>query len=183
MMPGRISLDTPLNRRIEMAAREVEQRRRMEAAAQERAREVLTELNRQVAEKRAELAHLESMVAKRRVALSAHYDILRIVDIQAAVAAYYDVTVLDMLSSRRTKDLALPRHVAIYLCRHLTKRSLPEIGRRTGNRDHTTVMNSVSRVSALIEGNAEVRADVEELKRRLAVEEAPAAEAGGRPAQ
>jgi hypothetical protein len=61
-------------------------------------------------------------------------------DIQIAVAEHFDVGVHDLLSHRRTWDLVLPRHVAMYLTKKLTLRSLPEIGRLFGRRDHTTVL-------------------------------------------
>lgn len=69
--------------------------------------------------------------------------------IQRAVADEFGITLNDMTSKRRARDIARPRQVAMYLCKKLTKRSLPDIGRRFGGRDHTTVMHAVKRVDQL----------------------------------
>ena len=69
--------------------------------------------------------------------------------IQRAVAEEFGITLNDMTSKRRARDIARPRQVAMYLCKKLTKRSLPDIGRRFGGRDHTTVMHAVKRVDSL----------------------------------
>lgn len=71
-------------------------------------------------------------------------------DIQRAVATHCGVSVHDMLSSRRTKDVVRPRQIAMYLAKTLTPQSMPEIGRRSGNRDHTTVLHAVRKVEALL---------------------------------
>lgn len=69
--------------------------------------------------------------------------------IQRAVAEEFKITMDDMASKRRARAVARPRQVAMYLCKKLTKRSLPDIGRRFGGRDHTTVMHAVKRVTEL----------------------------------
>lgn len=69
--------------------------------------------------------------------------------IQRAVAEEFGITLNDMASKRRARDIARPRQVAMYLCKKLTKRSLPDIGRRFGGRDHTTVMHAVKRIDSL----------------------------------
>lgn len=69
--------------------------------------------------------------------------------IQRAVAEEFGITLNDMTSKRRARDIARPRQVAMYLCKKLTKRSLPDIGRRFGGRDHTTVMHAVKRIDSL----------------------------------
>lgn len=69
--------------------------------------------------------------------------------IQRAVAEEFGITLNDMTSKRRARDIARPRQVAMYLCKKLTKRSLPDIGRRFGGRDHTTVMHAVKRIDEL----------------------------------
>ena len=66
-----------------------------------------------------------------------------IAEIQYRVARYYDLPVIEMKSSRRSHSVAHPRQVAMYLARHLTLRSLPEIGRRFGGRDHTTLIHAI----------------------------------------
>ena len=69
-----------------------------------------------------------------------------------------------MLSPRRSRPLARPRQVAMYLAKKLTPRSLPEIGRKFSNRDHTTVIHAVKTIEKLLENNDELRKNVEELK-------------------
>ena len=69
-----------------------------------------------------------------------------------------------MLSPRRSRPLARPRQVAMYLAKKLTSRSLPEIGRKFSNRDHTTVIHAVKTIEKLTESNDELRKNVEELK-------------------
>ena len=69
-----------------------------------------------------------------------------------------------MLSPRRSRPLARPRQMAMYLAKKLTSRSLPEIGRKFSNRDHTTVIHAVKTIDKLIESNDEMRKNVEELK-------------------
>jgi hypothetical protein len=86
--------------------------------------------------------------------------------IQAAVAAYYQIDVSAMTSSRRTN--AHPRQVAMYLASELTPKSLPDIGRRFGGRDHTTVMHACRAVKSRIAEDPEVALDVAFLKARLA---------------
>src|SRR4051812_21352897 len=71
-------------------------------------------------------------------------------EIQKKVAEYFKIRLADMTSARRARQVARPRQVAMYLAKQITQRSLPEIGRRFGNRDHTTVMHACSRVSELI---------------------------------
>jgi len=71
-------------------------------------------------------------------------------DIQSAVADTFGLTVLDLLSRRRARAVSRPRQVAMWLCRHTTLHSLPEIGRAFGDRDHTTVMHAISRVDELM---------------------------------
>ena len=71
--------------------------------------------------------------------------------IQDAVCAFYGVKRLDMVSQRRTAKVVRPRHIAVYLAREMTVRTLPEIGRAFGGRDHTTIMHAVAKITALIE--------------------------------
>ena len=99
--------------------------------------------------------------------LRAHDRRLTIEEIQKRVAEHYNIRLTDMSSARRARNVARPRQVAMYLAKKLTQRSLPEIGRRFGNRDHTTVMHAVSRVTELIERDAGFAEDVELLRRML----------------
>lgn len=85
--------------------------------------------------------------------------------IQIAVAKYTGVSVNDILSQRRTANIVMPRQIAMYLCKEITKRSLPEIGRRFGNRDHTTVLHAVRKIERMIADDPDFAAQVEEIKR------------------
>jgi chromosomal replication initiator protein len=99
--------------------------------------------------------------------LRAHDRRVTIEEIQRRVAEHYNIRLTDMSSARRARNVARPRQVAMFLAKQLTSRSLPEIGRKFGNRDHTTVMHAVSRVSGLMEGDAAFAEDVELLRRML----------------
>jgi chromosomal replication initiator protein len=88
-------------------------------------------------------------------------------DIQKRVAEHFNVKVSDMSSSRRSRSVARPRQVAMYLAKQLTSRSLPEIGRKFGGRDHTTVMHAVKRVEELAEADKAMAEDVDLLRRML----------------
>ena len=81
-------------------------------------------------------------------------------DIQRKVAEHFHLRVTDMQSARRSRSIARPRQVAMFLSKHLTSRSLPEIGRRFGGRDHTTVIHAVKKVSQLMEADQSFAEDV-----------------------
>lgn len=88
---------------------------------------------------------------------------LRVEQIQRAVCEHYGIERSDLISARRTGDLIRPRHVMYYLSKKLTPKSLPEIGRRSGGRDHTTVLHGVRKIERLLPGDDELRASVEML--------------------
>jgi len=88
-------------------------------------------------------------------------------EIQKKVAEHWNIRLTDMSSARRARAVARPRQVAMYLAKQLTSRSLPEIGRKFGNRDHTTVMHAVARVNDLMGQDAAFAEDVELLRRTL----------------
>ncbi len=92
---------------------------------------------------------------------------IKIEDIQRVVARQYNVSRSDLLSSRRTANVVRPRQVAMYLAKTLTLRSLPEIGRRFGGRDHTTVLHAVRKIEALVSKDTALSEEVESLKRQL----------------
>ncbi len=92
---------------------------------------------------------------------------VKIEDIQRVVARQYNVSRSDLLSSRRTANVVRPRQVAMYLAKTLTLRSLPEIGRRFGGRDHTTVLHAVRKIEALVSKDLALSDEVELLKRQL----------------
>jgi chromosomal replication initiator protein len=88
-------------------------------------------------------------------------------DIQRKVAEHYNIRITDMHSARRARSIARPRQIAMYLAKQLTSRSLPEIGRKFGGRDHTTVMHAVKKVEELKGGDFRFAEDVELLRRML----------------
>jgi chromosomal replication initiator protein len=92
---------------------------------------------------------------------------VRIEDIQRVVARQYNVSRADLLSSRRTANVVRPRQVAMYLAKVLTLRSLPEIGRRFGGRDHTTVLHAVRKIETLAGNDNALAEEIEGLKRQL----------------
>ena len=73
-----------------------------------------------------------------------------------------------MLSQRRSRSLARPRQIAMYLAKQYTTNSLPDIGRRFSNRDHTTVIHAVKKIDELIRKDNQIKVDVVEIKKRLA---------------
>jgi len=79
---------------------------------------------------------------------------IRVERIQQAVAKHFGVERADILSARRTKDVTRPRQVAMYLSKRLTLKSLPEIGRRFGGRDHSTALHGIRKIERLIETDA-----------------------------
>ena len=95
----------------------------------------------------------------------------RIEDIQRIVARHYNVSKTELLSNRRTRTIVKPRQVAMYLAKVMTPRSLPEIGRRFGGRDHTTVLHAVRKIEDL-SGNDNSLAQELELLRRLITDQA-----------
>jgi len=119
-----------------------------------------------------------SQLVGREISLEATQDVLHdllrandrrvtIEEIQKRVAAHFNIRTSDMHSARRARSVARPRQVAMYLAKQLTARSLPEIGRKFGGRDHTTVMHAVKKVDELRELDASFAEDVELLRRML----------------
>lgn len=92
---------------------------------------------------------------------------VKIEEIQKIVAQHYNVSRSDILSSRRTATVVRPRQIAMYLAKTMTLRSLPEIGRRFGGRDHTTVLHAVRKIEGLVGQDPALNEEVEVLKRRL----------------
>lgn len=88
-------------------------------------------------------------------------------EIQRKVSEYYNIRMSDIIGPKRLRSYARPRQVAMYLCKQLTSRSLPEIGRRFGGRDHTTVMHGVKRIEELKLTDGQIAEDVEMLRRSL----------------
>lgn len=92
---------------------------------------------------------------------------VKIDDIQKLVATHYNISRADILSSRRTANVVRPRQIAMYLSKTLTLRSLPEIGRRFGGRDHTTVLHAVRKIEELVSKDKSLAEVIELLKRIL----------------
>ena len=88
-------------------------------------------------------------------------------EIQRRVSEHYNIRLSDMVGPKRLRSYARPRQVAMYLCKHLTSRSLPDIGRRFGGRDHTTVMHGVKRIEELKLQDGQIAEDLELLRRSL----------------
>ncbi len=92
---------------------------------------------------------------------------VKIEDIQRLVASHFNVSKADILSARRTATVVKPRQIAMYLSKALTPRSLPEIGRRFGGRDHTTVLHAVRKIENLAGSDASLAGEIDLLKRML----------------
>ena len=92
---------------------------------------------------------------------------INVESIQNIVATYFNLSIQEMLSARRSRSLARPRQIAMYLAKQFTTNSLPEIGRKFSNRDHTTVIHAVKKVNELISKDNEIRLSVGELKKRI----------------
>ncbi len=92
---------------------------------------------------------------------------ITIEEIQRQVAEYYNMKLTEMVSNRRSRAIARPRQVAMFLAKQLTTRSLPEIGRRFGGRDHTTVIHAIRRVEELCQTDHGIAEDVDLLRRRI----------------
>lgn len=88
-------------------------------------------------------------------------------EIQTQVAEHYRIRKAEMTSARRAREVARPRQVAMYLSKQLTPKSLPDIGRRFGGRDHTTVIHAVRQIEKLRASDAELDADIRLLTRQL----------------
>ncbi len=88
-------------------------------------------------------------------------------EIQKTVAEHFSLKQADLLSERRTRSVARPRQIAMYLCKQHTTRSYPDIGRRFGGRDHTTVLHGVRKIEELMPKDDQIARDVEALTRKL----------------
>nr|WP_225165109.1 chromosomal replication initiator protein DnaA [Ensifer sp. IC4062] len=104
------------------------------------------------------LGHLVNAGEPRRV---------RIEDIQRVVAKHYNVSRQELVSNRRTRVIVKPRQIAMYLSKTLTPRSFPEIGRRFGGRDHTTVLHAVRKIEEMISADTKLSHEIELLKRLI----------------
>jgi chromosomal replication initiator protein len=110
---------------------------------------------------------LDSAQSALRDLLRASERRVSIEEIQKQVAEHFNIRLADMSSPRRARAVARPRQVAMYLAKHLTSRSLPEIGRRFGGRDHTTVMHAIRKIEELSSGDAVLSEDIRLIRRSL----------------
>lgn len=99
--------------------------------------------------------------------LAIHDRQISIDNIQGVVAEYYQIRKSDLLLRRKTRTIARPRQMAMYLAKELTKHSLPEIGEAFGGRDHTTVLHAYRRIADLKQSNSDIAEDYRNLSRRL----------------
>ena len=88
-------------------------------------------------------------------------------DIKMACAKYFDLSMEDLKSKRRSRNIARPRQVAMYLAKTMTSHSLPQIGRAIGGRDHTTVMHAVGTIEKLCETDSKLENDIRQVKQSL----------------
>ena len=87
--------------------------------------------------------------------------------IQNLVASHFNLNIQELLSPRRSRSLARPRQIAMYLAKQHTTNSLPDIGRKFSNRDHTTVIHAVKKIDELIKKDNDIRQSIDELKKKL----------------
>jgi len=92
---------------------------------------------------------------------------IKIEDILRIISRHYGVSKGDILSQRRHRSVVWPRQIGMYLAKQLTARSLPEIGRRFGNRDHTTVLHAIRKIEGELNGNTRLKDEIEDLKKQL----------------
>jgi chromosomal replication initiator protein len=88
-------------------------------------------------------------------------------EIQRKVSDHYNIRLSDMVGPKRVRNFARPRQIAMYLSKQMTSRSLPDIGRRFGGRDHTTVMHGVKKIEELMITDSQIADDIELLRRSL----------------
>ena len=97
----------------------------------------------------------------------ADYPTLSIEDIQRVVSRHYNVSRQELVSDRRTRVIVKPRQIAMYLAKIMTPRSLPEIGRRFGGRDHSTVLHAIRKIDELAKQDDKLARELELLMRLL----------------
>mgnify|MGYP003328322630 CR=1 FL=1 len=88
-------------------------------------------------------------------------------DIQRKVADYYNLRLSDLLSARRSRTIARPRQIAMYLCKGFTSYSYPEIGNAFGGKDHTTVIHAVKKIETMLEIDQKLKKQIFELKETI----------------
>jgi len=99
--------------------------------------------------------------------INSNSKLINVESVQNMVAAHFNLSIQELLSQRRSRSLARPRQIAMYLAKQYTTNSLPDIGRKFSNRDHTTVIHAVKKINELIKKDDEIRQNVAELKKKL----------------
>ena len=116
--------------------------------------------NEKITVEKAEMLMRDLMVARESRPVKIEW-------IQKIVSQVYKVSRQDLVSERRTQAVVRPRQIAMYLCKTMTPRSLPDIGKRFGNRDHTTVLHAIRKIESLIAKDELLRREIESLRRRI----------------
>ena len=93
--------------------------------------------------------------------------LINVESIQNVVASYFNLNIHEMLSPRRSRSLARPRQIAMYLAKQYTTNSLPDIGRKFSNRDHTTVIHAVKKIDELMKKDNEISNHITEIKKKI----------------
>src|SRR5271166_6324542 len=176
-----ITVRSPLPSYVEIARRQMERYlERMTAIEAKVEREKKRRLDERRARQAAEAVEHAAEKARRQAELEAEASraaqadaeirgmgIIPIGAILGACAVFYGVPISSLFAERRTKDIVKPRHIAMYLAKELTPRSLPDIGRRIGGRDHTTVLHGVRKIDALIKRDPSLAAEVATIRARI----------------
>ncbi len=173
-----ITVRSPLPSYVEAARRQMErylekmtaieakvEREKKRLLDERRAREAAEAVER-VAENLRRQAELEAEAAQAGAEIGS-MGIIPIGAILGACAVFYGVPTSSLFAEHRLKDIVKTRHIAMYLAKELTPRSLPDIGRRMGGRDHTTVLHGVRKIAALIKSDPSLAAEVATIRARI----------------
>ena len=131
-------------------------------------RELIGVLNRVIAFSRVHNKSLDIGDCKKILRdVFSQIKVITVDKIQNTVSNFFNIALSEMLSQRRSRPLARPRQIAMFLAKKMTTRSLPEIGRRFANRDHTTVIHAVKTITRLSEQDDEMKKNISQIKSLL----------------
>jgi len=132
-------------------------------------REMIGALNRVLAFSKINIKSPNMYECKRILKdfINSNNKLVTVESIQNLVATHFNLNIQEMLSARRSRSLARPRQMAMYLSKQYTTNSLPDIGRKFSNRDHTTVIHAVKKIDELIKKDNEIRQNIIELKKKI----------------
>ena len=131
-------------------------------------RELIGVLNRVIAFSRVHNKSLDISDCKKILRdVFSQIKVITVDKIQNTVSNFFNIALSEMLSQRRSRPLARPRQIAMFLAKKMTTRSLPEIGRRFANRDHTTVIHAVKTITRLSEQDDEMKKNISQIKSLL----------------